>query len=136
MTRVPRFVILPETEKCPHTTKLRLNFSDLGAWSDLRLLSLTPDVLSHPEIMSSGTKSASEIKAVAEAISEGQILAAEVPRISGTAAHADFYSNVNVLYALAMLSHRRLPVLATKVVAPWVKSELRAVEVPENWRFE
>ena len=136
MTRVPRFVILPATENCRHPAKVPLHFSDIADWSDLKLLCLTPDTLSHPEIMAAGPKTAAGIRSAVEAISGGKVPAAEVPRILGTPTQPEIFSDLSVLFALEMLGHSRLPVLATKVVAPWVESELRAVEAPENWRFE
>jgi hypothetical protein len=86
--------------------------------------------------MSAGQRNAGEINSLLRAIATQEELEAEVPRVSGTATHPAFYSSLNVLYALAAAGYKKVPVLATNAVAPWLKSELQALEKQAEWDLE
>jgi hypothetical protein len=130
----PKFVHLASLLNCPFPPRLRLNYSDLGAWPELALLSVRPAVLHDPDF-AAGQYAPSPTASTLEALRTGNTPATEVPRVAGTATAPMFLSSQDLLRVLTSLGYLDLPILATRPAAKYLRMRFAAADAPAYWRL-
>lgn len=137
MSFSPKTLAIPPTEATGTFVRLRLNYTELGSWTDLSLLAIPKTSLPALMQLVDAKSTTAAVDHASEMLKKWQTAVFDVPLLGGTEPNIQCSTPFDVLLALEAKGHLWLPLLSTWSATRALMERVGATpRVPGRWRLE